>query len=214
MTPLEIFAILVLAGAVIVLFYYYLKEMNRTGSAGFDTLKSSATNMGKGVSDAGSRVSGGISQQYSNQNVEGEKSAEGESRMSGVSEKVSGIGESFKKSGVSEKVSGVGESFKKSGVSEKVSGMGAGLKGKVKEVPISTDVLSGRIDEFLNDQSDRLIKDWELATKSDIGKLEKKYSKVARDIDDVERRFNEYRGHANKKFEHIEKRLNNLEGEE
>ena len=32
--------------------------MNRTGSAGFDTLKSSATNMGKGVSDAGSRVSG------------------------------------------------------------------------------------------------------------------------------------------------------------
>ncbi len=28
MTALEIFAILVLAGAVIVLFYYYLKEMN------------------------------------------------------------------------------------------------------------------------------------------------------------------------------------------
>ena len=47
MTPLEIFAIIVLAGAVIVLFYYYLKEMNRTGSAGFDTLKSSATNMRK-----------------------------------------------------------------------------------------------------------------------------------------------------------------------
>ena len=47
MTALEIFAILVLAGAVIVLFYYYLKEMNRTGSAGFDTLKSSASNMRK-----------------------------------------------------------------------------------------------------------------------------------------------------------------------
>ena len=92
--------------------------------------------------------------------------------------------------------------------------MGESLKGKVKEVPISTDDLSGRIDEFLNDQSDRLIKDWELATKSDVGKLEKKYSKVARDIDDVERRFNEYRGHANKKFEHIEQRLDTLEGEE
>jgi predicted RNase H-like nuclease (RuvC/YqgF family) len=176
MTALEIFAILVLAGAVIVLFYYYLKEMNRTGSAGFDTLKSSATNMGKGVSDAGSRVSEGISQQYSSRN------AEGEGRMSGVSERVSGMGEM--------------------------------LKGKVKEVPISTDVLSGRIDEFLNDQSDQLIKDWELATKSDVGKLEKKYSKVARDIDDLERRFNEYRGHANKKFEHIEQRLDTLEGKE
>jgi hypothetical protein len=120
MTALEIFAILVLAGAVIVLLYYYLQEMNKTGSAGFDTLKSSASNMGKGVSEAGSRVSGGISQQYSSRNVEGE------SKMSGVSERVSGIGESFKKSGVSERVSGMGES----------------LKGKVKDVPIGTDVLS------------------------------------------------------------------------
>ena len=176
MTALEIFAILILAGAIIALLYYYLKEMRGTGSAGFDTLKSSATNMGKGVSDAGSRVSDGISQQYSSRNVEGE------GRMSGVGERVSGMGEI--------------------------------LKGKVKEVPISTDVLSGRIDEFLNDQSDQLIEDWELATKSDVGKLEKKYSKVARDIDDLERRFNEYRGHANKKFEHIEQRLDNLEGKE
>ncbi len=176
MTALEIFAILILAGAVIVLLYYYLQEMNRTGSAGFDTLKSSASNMGKGVSDAGSRVSDGISQQYSSRNVEGE------GRMSGVGERVSGMGEM--------------------------------LKGKVKEVPISTDVLSGRIDEFLNEQSDQLIEDWELATKSDVGKLEKKYSKVARDIDDLERRFNEYRGHANKKFEHIEQRLDTLEGKE
>jgi hypothetical protein len=192
MTALEIFAILVLAGAVVVLFYYYLKEMNRTGSAGFDTLKSSASTMGKGVSDAGSRVSEGISGQYTSSNVEGE------SKMSGVSEKVSGIG----------------ESFKKSGVTEKVSGMGAGLKGKFKEVPMSTDVFSGRIDEFLDEQSDRLIKDWELATKSDVGELEKKYGKVARDIEDLEKRFSEYRGHANKKFESIEKRLTALEGEE
>ncbi len=176
MGPLELFAILVLAGAIIVLLYYYIQEMRGTGSAGFDTFKASASNMGKGVSDAGSRVSEGISQQYSSRNVEGE------GRMSGVSERVSGMGEM--------------------------------LKGKVKEVPISTDVLSGRIDEFLNDQSDQLIKDWELATKSDLNQLEKKYSKVARDIDDLEKRFSEYRGHANKKFESIEKRLTTLEGEE
>ena len=82
MTGLELFAILVLAGAIVVLLYYYIQEMNRTGSAGLDTVKSSVTNMGKGVSEAGSRVSEGISQQYSNPNVEGE------SRMSGVSERV------------------------------------------------------------------------------------------------------------------------------
>ena len=73
MGPLELFAILVLAGAIIVLLYYYIQEMRGTGSAGFDTFKASASNMGKGVSDAGSRVSEGISQQYSNQNVEGRK---------------------------------------------------------------------------------------------------------------------------------------------
>jgi len=176
MTPLEVFAILVLAGAVIVLLYYYIREMSRTGSAGFDTVKSSFTEASRGVSDVGARVSEGISQQYSGFNTEGE------GRMSGVS--------------------------------EKVSGMGGKIKGKVKEVPTSTDVLSSRIDKYLDEQSNRLIKDWELATKSDIGELEKKYSKVARNIDDLERRFSEYRGHANKKFENIEKRLTDLESEE
>ena len=39
----------------------------------------------------------------------------------------------------------------------------------------------------------------------------KKYSKVARDIDNLEKRFNEYREHANKKFESIETRLSTLE---
>ena len=176
MTALEIFAILVLAGVVILLFYYFLKEMSRTGSANFNTLKSSAYTMGKEVSNTGTRVSEGISHQYNGGTVEGEN--------------------------------------KMSGVSEKVYGMGDKLKGKVKEVPISTDALSGRIDDFLNDQSDRLIKDWELATKTDISEVEKKYSKVSRDIDDLEKRFNEYRGHANKKFENIENRLDTLENEE
>jgi len=176
MGPLELFAILVLAGAIVVLIYYYIQEMNRTGSSGFDSVKSSVSNMGKGISDAGNRVSEGISQQYSNPNVEAED--------------------------------------KKQGISERVSGMGESLKGRVRGVPISTDVFSARIDDFLNEQSDQLIKDWDLATKSDVGELEKKYSKVARDIDNLEKRFNEYREHANKKFENIETRLSTLEEEE
>ncbi len=176
MGPLELFAILVLAGAIVVLIFYYIQEMNRTGNTGFDTVRTSVSNMGKGISDAGNRVSEGISQQYKNPNVEGEN--------------------------------------KKVGFTERMSGMGESLRGKVKEVPISTDAFSGRIDEFLHDQSDQLIKDWELATKSDLGELEKKYTKVARDIDDLEKRFGEYREHANKKFEHIEQRLSALEADE
>ncbi len=163
MGPLELFAILVLAGAIIVLLYYYIQE---TKGASLVGVRSS-------IYEMGNKVSEGISQ---NNN----RTSEGEKRMSGVGERVSEMSER--------------------------------LRGKVT-VPISTDGLSGRIDEFLDEQSDRLIKDWELATKSDVNTLEKKYSKVSRDIDDLEKRFNEYRGHANKKFEHIEQRLKKLEDE-
>ncbi len=170
MEPLEIFAILVLAGAIIVLLYYYLQQMDR------------------GVSSNGFRS--GISQMSAR-----------------VSEGVSEAGERFQ-------TAGEGREGKMSGVSGRVSEMSEKLKGKVKDVPISTDVLSGRIDEFLNDQSDQLIKDWELATKTDVSNLEKRYNKVSRDIDDLTKRFDEFRNHANKKFEHIEERLENLEGKE
>lgn len=164
MGPLELFAILVLAGAIIVLLYYYLQETKSTSLVG---VRSS-------ISQMGSKVSEGI---HINNNTTSQ-TPEGDKKMSGVSERVSEMSEM--------------------------------LKGKVN-VPISTDSLSGRIDEFLDEQSDRLIKDWELATKSDVSTLEKKYDKVSREIDDLERRFNEYRGHANKKFEHIEERLKKLE---
>ena len=167
MGPLELFAILVLAGAIIVLLYYYIQE---TRGASLVGVRSS-------ISEMGNKVSGGI---YQN-NTQTEQTPEGEKKMPGMSERVSEMSER--------------------------------LKGKVT-VPISTDGLSARIDEFLDEQSDRLIKDWELATKSDVNTLEKKYDKVSRDIDDLEKRFNEYRGHANKKFEHIEERLRKLEGEE
>ena len=153
MGPLELFAILVLAGAIIVLLYYYLQETKSTSLVG---VRSS-------ISQMGSKVSEGI---HINNNTTSQ-TPEGDKKMSGVSERVSEMSEM--------------------------------LKGKVN-VPISTDSLSGRIDEFLDEQSDRLIKDWELATKSDVSTLEKKYGKVSREIDDLERRFNEYRGHANKKF--------------
>ncbi len=188
MTALELFAIIVLAGAVIVLLYYYLRDR----SISLETMRTDATNLGQTVRTGASDIGGKVKT---------------ESHMQGM-------GEKLHVSEVSQKVSGVGEKINVSSVGEKVSGVGQSLKGKVKEVPISTDVLSGKIDQFLDEKSDQLIKDWELATKKDIGELEKKYTKVTRDLGDLERRFKEYRGHANTKFENIERRLNTLEGEE
>ncbi len=167
MTPLELFAILVLAGAIIVLLYYYLKEIDSTSSEGFKSSIAQMSNrVSEGISEAGERFQA---------TDEGNNDA------------------------------------KKYGVSERVSEMGERLRGRVKEVPISTDILSGRIDEFMHDQSDQLIKDWSLATKSDLDELENRYDKVSRDVDDLTKRFDEFRNHANKKFEHIEHRLEALE---
>jgi hypothetical protein len=199
MTPLEVFAVLVLAGAVVVLLYYYLQD-NRNLNLG--RVRDDATHLGgrvySGASNLGDKVSG-----------EESKSGMGEKiNVSGVSEKVSGVGEKINVSGVSEKMSGMGEKINVSGVSEKVSGVGDRIRGI--SVP-STDTLSSRIDLFLNEQSDRLIEDWDLATKKDLSDLEKRFNVVSLNFDTLEKRFNEYRGATNTKLESIEKRLEKLE---
>ena len=131
-------------------------------------------------------------------------------KMSGMGEKASGMGEKVRStvSGAGEKISG--ESSMMSGVSEKVSGVGEKLKGTVKGVP-STDTLSNKIDVFLDEKSEQLIKDWELATKDDILDIEKRYTKVSREMGELDSRFNEYRGYTNKKLKKIEERLDKLE---
>jgi hypothetical protein len=170
MTPLEVFAIIVLGGAVLLLLYYYLQD-NR--NLNFNQLKSQASNLG---------------------------------------DKVSGEGLKSQASNLGNKVSGEGLNI--SGVSEKVTGMSEKLRGKVREVPISTDVLSDRIEDFLDEQSEQLIKDWDLATKKDVSQLEKRYETVSIDLDALEGRFNEFRGFTNKKLDNIDERLNKIENPE
>jgi archaellum component FlaC len=150
MEALSLFAILVLAGAIIVLLYYYMQDVRNSPFSRLQTQRYGA----------------------------GEASAAG-GKMSGMTDKVYGVGEK--------------------------------LKGKVKDVPISTDVFSAKIEAFLDDKSDQLIEDWELATKKDLVDVEKRYSKISRDVDELESRFNEYRGSTNKKIEKIEERLEKLE---
>ncbi|MDI3483666.1 MAG: hypothetical protein PWQ74_253 [Methanobacteriaceae archaeon] len=150
MSALELLAILILAGAIIVLLYYYLIESGNVKTR----LKSRFYNMG-------------------------EKFAEEEGGRMSVSEKVSDVSDR--------------------------------IIHKVREVPISTDIISSKIDAFLEEKSDELIKDWELATKDDIKALQSRLDIVSRNISELEQRFNEYRGYTNKKLESIDKRLKKLE---
>ncbi len=194
MTALELLAILVLAGAIIVLLYYYMQDSR---NASFARARSVFTETGEKARSA----------------VSGDNDVEGEV-VEGIGGKMSGMGEKARSavSGASEKVTIEGSMI--DGVSERMAGMGEKIKGTVKGVPKSTDTLSNRIDLFLNDKSDQLIKDWELATKDDVLDLEKRYSKVSRDLGELDGRFNEYRGFTNKKLKKIEERLDKLENPE
>lgn len=180
MTVLEVIAILILLGAILVLLYYYLQD-----TRGF------SLNMRP-------------------------KTTESRTRTLKVDEEASKIHQTLKKTGAkaTSTTSKVTESKTMSGVGERMAGMSEMIRGKVKEVPISTDVLSNRIEAFLNEQSDQLIKDWEIVTKNDLSKLEERFDTVSLNVDALERRFDEYRGYTNKKLDKIEKRLSKLENPE
>jgi hypothetical protein len=130
---------------------------------------------------------------------------------------MSGMGEKARTvvSGVGDKVSSSDEGSVVDSVGEKVSGLGEKIKGTVKSVPKSasksTDDLSLRIDDYLDEKSSQLIVDWELATNNDIENIEKKYSRVAQDLSTLDTNFSEYRDETNDKIKKIEERLQKLE---
>jgi hypothetical protein len=193
MTALELLAILVLAGAIVVLLYYYMQDTRN------QSLLRARSIISETSEKARSTVTGP---------QEGEEGdVAGTSKMSGMSEKARSA-----VSGASDKVTIEGSMI--DGMSERMAGMGEKIKGTVKGVPKSTDVLSGKIELFLDDKSDQLIKDWELATKNDVMDLEKRYSKVSRDLGELDGRFSEYRGFTNKKLKKIEERIETLENPE
>ena len=184
MTPLEVFAILVLVGAVIVLLYYYLQD-NRNLNLG--RMKNDASNLGERVYGEASNLS--------------EKVQGGASNMG---EKVSGEGS----------MSGMGEKLNVSGVSEKVSGMGEKIKGKVSVPISTDNLshridlfLNEQSDQLIEDWDSG-------HQKRILATLEKRFKVVALDIETLEKRFNEYRGSTNKKLETIEDRLETLENPE
>jgi hypothetical protein len=203
MTPLEVLLVLILAGVVIVLIYSYMQN-DRT--LNLRRVRSDATNLGGRVygeaSNLGERVHGEASNSGEKESGEDSTSEKSEkSNVSGVSERFSEVSKRF--SEVSEKINVSGVSEKVSGVGENISGMGEKIKGKASGSN-STDDIYDSIDLYLNEKSGKLIKDWKLATKDDVADLEKRYSKVSKDLD-------EYRGQTNKNLKKIEDRLDKLE---
>ncbi|HTX61830.1 MAG TPA: hypothetical protein VMC48_05930 [Methanobacterium sp.] len=199
MTPLEVFLVLVLAGIIIVLLYFYMQG---------DTMALSRAR--SAVVDTGDRIRSNIS----GNEEEGEKSSNGKGigdTMTGMNEKARSAfaGASGKITDATDKINIDRSSVE--GVTEKVSGLGEKVKGTVKGVPTKSDELSEKIDLWLDERKDQIIEDWELSTKTDVSGLEKKYLKLSTDVSKLDSSFNEFKASSNKKFKDIEDRLAKLE---
>ncbi len=99
--------------------------------------------------------------------------------------------------------------------------MGKRIKVKLGDIDMSginTDVFSSKLDAFLDEKSDELIKEWSLATTDDLGALEDKFTKTASSVDALEKDYLEFKKSSEEfqkttedKLKDIDKRIEALE---
>lgn len=104
---------------------------------------------------------------------------------------------------------------------EESGSMSKRIKVKLSDIDMSsinTDVFSNKIDAFLDEKSDQLIKDWSLATTNDLEELESKFSETAGNVDTLEKSFDEFKKSSEEfqkvteeKLEDLDNRIESLE---
>ena len=92
--------------------------------------------------------------------------------------------------------------------------MGKRIKVKLSDIDMSginTDAFSNKIDAFLDQKSDQLIKDWSLATINDLEELQTKFTETTDNVDNLEKNFDEFRKSSEEFQKATEEKLNDLD---
>jgi hypothetical protein len=92
--------------------------------------------------------------------------------------------------------------------------MGKRIKVKLSDIDmsgLSTDAFSSKIDAFLDEKSDQLIKDWSLATTQDLEELESKFGETTNNVDNFEKSFDEFKKSSEEFQKNTEEKLNDLD---
>lgn len=91
--------------------------------------------------------------------------------------------------------------------------MGKRIKIKLSDIDsaINTDAFSNKIDAFLDEKSDELIKSWSLATTDDLEELQTKFSQTTSNVDKLDKDFNEFRKTSEEFQKATEEKLNDLD---
>lgn len=88
------------------------------------------------------------------------------------------------------------------------------IKVKLSDIDMSsinTDAFSNKLDAFLDEKSDELIKDWSLATTNDLDKLETKFLETTRFVDDLDKDYQEFKKSSKEFQEATEEKLNEID---
>ena len=81
----------------------------------------------------------------------------------------------------------------------------------IDKASINTDAFSKKLDAFLDEKSDELIKDWSLATTDDLEDLEAKFSETTKSVDALDKDYQEFKK-SSKEFQEVtEEKLNDLD---
>ena len=109
---------------------------------------------------------------------------------------------------------------KEESIEEESGSMSKRIKVKLSDnmSSLGTDAFSNKIDAFLDEKSDQLIKDWSLATTNDLEELETKFGETTSHVDTLEKSFDEFKKSSEEfqkvteeKLEDLDKRIESLE---
>lgn len=88
------------------------------------------------------------------------------------------------------------------------------IKVKLSDIDmsgISTDAFSNKLDAFLDEKSDELIKDWSLATTNDLDDLEAKFMETSKSVDALDKDYQEFKKSSKEFQEATEEKLNEID---
>ena len=88
------------------------------------------------------------------------------------------------------------------------------IKVKLSDIDMSginTDAFSNKLDAFLDEKSDELIKDWSLATTNDLKELEAKFLETTESVDALDKDYQEFKKSSKEFQEATEEKLNDID---
>ena len=88
------------------------------------------------------------------------------------------------------------------------------IKVKLSDIDMSginTDAFSSKLDAFLDEKSDELIKDWSLATTNDLEDLEAKFKETTKSVDALDKDYQEFKKSSKEFQKATEEKLNDID---